>query len=168
MKHLMIILMAFLAFSLYSCDSDSDNGTEPNDDKEKIWQGTWLSTGSDVAPILVALFKYDSVRVTLNDDLTVVLESHIKDGAWSTLNGVYTVTQPSDKKNTDILAIKLDYSVFAQDGIIQVTKGSPDTFQLEAVQTNPSIGATVPTAEKGFGQDPALGVTNIQKYKRIK
>ena len=163
MKKLIYLLIVLLSLSFAACSDDDDNGTDPIDDA-KPWVGTWLSADANVAPILVSLFKYDSVRVTLNEDKTVVLESHIKDGAWSTLPGVYNVTESA---SGSVHAISINYTAFEQEGIIEVTSGSPDQMQLEAVQTVPDIGAVPRTAETGFGSDAALGTLNIQTYVRV-
>ncbi|MCW8848765.1 MAG: hypothetical protein OQJ81_02205 [Melioribacteraceae bacterium] len=163
MKKLIYLLIVLLSLSFAACSEDDDNGTDPNDDA-KPWVGTWLSADANVAPILVSLFKYDSVRVTLNEDKTVVLESHIKDGAWGTLTGVYNVTEAA---SGDIHAISINYQAFEQEGIVQVTAGNPDQLKLEAVQTVPDIGAVPRTAATGFGSDPALGTLNIQTYLKV-
>jgi hypothetical protein len=164
MKKLLYLLIALLSISFVACsDDDGDGGTDPVEDA-KPWVGTWLSAGTNVAPILVAVFQYDSVRVTMNADNTVVLESHIANGAWSTLPGVYTVSESS---SGNVHAININYTAFEQDGIIEVITGNPDQMKLEAVQTVPDIGATPRTPETGFGSDAALGVNNIQTYIRL-
>ena len=47
---------------------------------QTVFEGTWLSAGTNVAPLLVALFNYDSVRVVFGAN-TVDLSSHIAGGA---------------------------------------------------------------------------------------
>ena len=163
MKKLIYLLIVLLSISFSACSEDDDNGTDPNDDA-KPWVGTWLSADANVAPILVSLFKYDSVRVTLNEDKTVALESHIKDGAWFTTPGVYNVTESA---SGSVHSISINYTAFEQEGIIEVTSGTPDQLKLEAVQTVPDIGAVPRTPATGFGSDAALGTLNIQNYVRI-
>ena len=159
------LIISLVALGACSSDDDDDDGTGGGGPViPEIWEGSWLSAGTDVAPILVNVFSYDSVRVTFNDDNTLVLESHILDGAWSTLNGVYTVTESS---NNEIDAIAINYTAFEQEGIIQFWTASPDSMYLEAVQTVPDLGAVPRTPADGFGSDPSLGVFNIQKYRRI-
>ncbi len=157
---LMLGLVALGACSDDEGDGDTGTGPELGHD----WEGVWLSAGTDVAPILVNVFNYDSVRVTLNENNTVVLESHILDGAWTTFDGVYTITESS---NSEIDAIAINYTAFEQEGIIQVWTASPDSMYLEAVQTVPDISAVPRTPESGFGSDPALGAFNIQKYRKV-
>jgi hypothetical protein len=164
MKKLSYLLILLLALSFAACsDDDDDNGTDPVDET-KTWVGTWLSADADVAPLLVSLFNYDSVRVTMNEDNTLTLESHIIDGAWFTLPGVYTVTESS---SGNVHKIYINYTAFEQEGIIEITSGSPDIMKLEAVQTVPDIGAVPRTPTTGFGSDVALGTLNIQTYKRV-
>ncbi len=163
MKKLIYLLIVLLSISFAACSEDDDSGTDPVDDA-KPWVGTWLSADANVAPILVSLFKYDSVRVTLNEDKTVLLESHIKDGAWSALPGVYSVTEST---SGNVHAISINYTAFEQEGIIEVTSGNPDQLKLEAVQTIPDIGAVPRTPATGFGSDAQLGTLNIQTYVRV-
>lgn len=163
MKKLTLILFIISAMMLsVSCSDDSDNGTGSGDTDP--WVGAWLSAGTDVAPILATFFNYDSVRVTMTSEGTVTTESHIKDGAWSTISGTYAVTKSA---TGTVHSISLIYTAFEQEGIFEVTSGTPDTFKLEAVQTVPDIGATPRTPETGFGSDVTLGTANIQNYKKL-
>jgi len=163
LKYALLMTMIVSLLGLVACgDDDDDNGgTTPPVPKE--WVGEWLSVGADIAPILVTLFGYDSVRVTLNSDNTVVLSTHPVGGAWTTTNGVYTVTESAAG---DVDAIAINYTAFEQEGIIQVIEGTPDKLWLEAVQTVPDIGAVPRTPASGFGSDAGLGTINIQKYDR--
>ena len=64
-----------------------------------------------------------------------------------------------------MLAISLIYPAFEQEGIIQVTEGTPDILKLEVVQTVPDAGAEPRTPATGFGSDATLGDSNIQTYE---
>jgi len=129
---------------------------------QTVFEGTWLSAGTNVAPLLAFYFQYDSVRVVFGAN-TVELSSHVAGGAWSQQSGTYTVT----KSDTgDVHTIEIVYTAFEQEGIVQVISGSPDTMKLEVVQTVPNIGAVPRTPETGFGSDVALGTSNIQTYVR--
>ena len=159
-KTLKLALIATLALGLLAlgaCSDDDDDGDNggTNPPVPEAWEGIWLSAEDDVAPILVSVFDYDSVRVTMNADNTVVLETHPEGGAWTTLNGVY------------IDAIAINYTAFEQEGIIQVWTASPDSMWLEVVQTVPDIGAVPRTPATGFGSDATLGALNIQKYRKV-
>lgn len=165
MKQLLALLMIFvLSLTFVACsDDDDDNVTEPTDETP-AWVGTWLSADANVAPILVAVFNYDSVRVVMKEDNTISLSTHIKDGAWSTIPGVYTITESA---TGNVHSIAINYTAFEQEGIIEVTEGTPDQMKLEAVQTVPDIGAVPRTPTSGFGSDAALGNLNIQQYVRV-
>lgn len=162
---LVAVLSLTLVFAFAGCsdDDDDDNGTNPTESVEEQLVGTWLSAGTNVAPILVSLFSYDSVYVTFGSDNTVSLNSHVAGGAWTgEVPGVYAVTE---SETGTIHSISLNYTAFEQEGIIELTTDG-NGFQLEAVQTVPDIGATVPTPELGFGADATLGTLNIQTYVR--
>jgi len=161
MKKLIYLLIVLLSISFFAC-SDDESVTDPVVEA-KPWVGTWLSADANVAPILASLFKYDSVRVVFNEDLTIALSSHVIDGAWTTIPGVYTVTESA---TGDVHSIAINYTAFEQEGIFQIIEGNPDQFKLEAVQTVPDIGAVPRTPATGFGSDAALGTLNIQTYVR--
>ncbi len=160
MKRFMLasLIIAGFLFAV-SCSEDSNNGTNGND--SEVWEGTWLSAGSNVAVLLSYYFNYDSIRVEFRDDQTVTTKQHVKDGAWTTLEGTYSVTKAA---SGSVHSISIIYPAFEQQGIIEVTGGTPDTLRLEVVQTNPDIGAVPRTPESGFGSDAGLGTTNIQTY----
>lgn len=165
LKYALLMTLALGLVALAACSDDDDNGgTTPPPPDDNAWEGIWLSAGSDVAPLLASLFSYDSVRVTLNDNNTVVLETHPAAGAWTTTNGVYTVTESA---SGEVDAIAINYTAFEQEGIVQVFTASPDSMWLEVVQTVPNIGATPRTPASGFGSDAALGTINIQRYRRV-
>ncbi|PID80722.1 hypothetical protein CSB20_06030 [bacterium DOLZORAL124_64_63] len=154
------VLIAGL-LALGACgDEGDDGGTTPP--APKAWEGVWLSAGADVAPILVDLF--DSVRITMDANNTITLESHVINGAWNSNPGVYSVTESSDG---DIHAIDVNYTSVEQEGIIQVWEASPDSMYLEVVGTVPDSGAVPPTPADGFGANQAVGASNIQKYRRV-
>lgn len=159
MKITKIMVIALMGIMLIvGCEDTKDDDKDKNVD---AWIGTWLSAGNDVAPILVALFAYDSVRVTFEDDNTLTLDSHIANGAWTSTPGTYVITESDEG---DIHGFAANYTAFEQEGIIEIID---NVMRLEAVQTVPDIGALVPTVEAGFGADPALGAFNIQTYKKV-
>ena len=164
MKRLLsLILISGLIIGFAACSSSDDSPTN-GDGETPEWVGTWLSAGVDVAPLLVAVFNYDSVRVQFNADNTLTLESHVTDGAWTTIPGVYTITESA---TGNIHTIAINYTVFEQEGIFQIISGTPDRMELEVVQTVPDIGAVPRTVASGFGSDAALGTINIQWYNKI-
>ena len=160
MKQLILIMLLISGILfMVSCSEDEESATEPTPTPE--WVGTWLSAGTNVAPLLVALFQYDSVRVEMTEDLIVRTHSHVADGAWSTVEGTYKITK---SESGDVHSAEFYYAAFDQAGIIQITDGTPKTMMLEVVQTRPDIGAVPRTPDSGFGSDPQLGVLNIQNY----
>ncbi len=158
----LFVSVFFLLFAL-SC-SESDSGTNSDEDEAAAWVGKWLSAGSDIAPLLTS-FSIDSIYVTMNEDGTIILDQHVIGAGWSSNSGTYAVTEST---SGDIHTIFISYSSpsFDQDGIIAVTDGDTPTMQLEVVQTNPDIGAVPPTVAAGFGSTNggALGTINIQNY----
>jgi hypothetical protein len=166
---LKLALLATLALGLVvlgacSDDDDNNNGGGTNPPVPEAWEGEWLSVDTDIAPLLAAdPFNYDTVRVTMNANNTVVLETHVTGGAWTTQNGVYTVTEEA---TGTVHSIAINYTAFEQEGIIEIVPGTPDYMWLEVVQTVPAIPVAPRTPADGFGSDPALGVINIQKYAR--
>lgn len=163
MKKLTLILLVISALMLsVSCSDDSDSGT--NSGASDPWVGEWLSAGTDVAPLLVAVFNYDSVRVTMTDEGTVTTESHIIGGGGTIITGTYSVTKAP---TGTVHSIHLIYAAFEQEGIIEVTDGTPATMKLEAVQTVPDYGFVPRTPETGFGSDATVGTSNIQNYKKV-
>ena len=156
-RYPLILILILGLFLVFGCEDDE--GTDDDVIETDAWVGTWLSAGTDVAPLLAALFSLDSIEATFNEDNTVSLRQHEVGAAWTSLNGTYLITESTD---SEIDAITLDYTTFTQEGIIEIIDG---VLRLEAVQTVPDIGATVPTVAAGFGADPTLGIVNIQTYR---
>ena len=163
-RSLMILTLLLGLGTFVGCSDDDDGGTGPGPiPGDDMWVGTWVSEGDDVAPLLVGLFNYDRVVVTMNDNGTVSLTTRVAGGGTATIEGTYSVTKSA---SGSVHAIEIVYAAFTQEGIIEVTDENPHRMRLEVVQTIPDIGATVPTVEAGFGADPALMDTNIQVYVR--
>lgn len=131
--------------------------------------GTWVSEGSNVAPLLVSLFKVVKITATFNTNGSYTVTQEDSSGATLDLTGTFTV-QKSDVG--DIYNIVLDQttpSVLTATGIYFIASlSTPMEMSYEVVQTTPDIGATPPTAEGGFGSTNggALGTWNIQRYVR--
>lgn len=156
------LILAMVGVVACSDDDDDDNNTGTNPPVPDAWVGKWISAGDDVAPILVAFSGYDSVYVTLNENNTVVLETHNEADGWVVTNGTFSVTESA---SGDIDAFAGTYPTYEQEGIIQVFSADVDSMWLEAVATN--IGFAIPTPEGGFGADATLTDTNIQVYRRV-
>ncbi|MCB0283510.1 MAG: hypothetical protein KDF60_13080 [Calditrichaeota bacterium] len=166
-KLLILLLAGFIAFFTVSCSEDDDSGTDSNNDT-KAWVGNWLSEGSNVAVLLSGTFSIDSIYVEMKDDGTIALDQHVAGVGWSSNSGTYSVTE-SSSGTIHTIAISYSSPAFDQEGIIEITDGTPDMMQLEVVQTNPTIGAVPPTVSGGFGSTNAgaLGTINVQKYVRV-
>ncbi len=162
MKKLLIFALTFILLSavFMACSEDS---TSPEDTPRvpEVWEGTWLSAGANIAPLLVTF--YDSVRVEFGEN-TVILTTHVPGGAWSQPDqGTYSVTK---SQAGDIHTIDIVYTALEQSGIFQIISANPDTMKLEVVQTVPDLGATPATVVAGFGSTSggAYGTWNIQVY----
>lgn len=168
MKKLKIWTIAVLAISLItvSCkDEEATTTTPPVVEKVGI-QGEWASSGSNVAPILVALFGTDSIYANFETNMSYTVEQFDTNGTKLTLSGVYTQTKSSEG---DIYTIEVNQSspaALVSEGIFEV---SGSTMRYEIVQTSPDIGAIPPTPAGGFGStnSGALGNINIQVYQKI-
>jgi len=168
MKKLKIWAFALLAISLLtvSCEDEEESTTTTPAVQKVGIQGEWASSGSDVAPILVALFGTDSIYANFETNFSYTVEQYDTNGTKLTLAGVYTQTKSS---SGDIYTIEVNQSspaALVSEGIFEV---SGSTMRYEIVQTSPDIGATPPTAAAGFGStnNGGLGSVNIQVYQKI-
>lgn len=159
MKSIKLILIALLGLMLLVGCGDTKNDDEAKD--VDAWIGTWLSAGTDVAPILSTYFLNDSIFVEFKDDNTLTLDTHTIGAAWTADQATYVITKSADG---DIHHFAATYTAFEQEGIIEVIG---DVLKLEAVQTVPDIGAIPTTVANGFGQDPIWGAQLIQTYKKV-
>ena len=131
--------------------------------------GKWYSAGTDVAPLLFALFATDSIYAEFRDDNTYIVEQFDTTGAKLTLTGVYTQSASGTANIYDIAVDQTAPAALTSTGIFQVTSEIPDVMSYEIVQTSPDIGAIPPTASGGFGgtNGGAFGTTNVQTYRRV-
>lgn len=162
---LAIIGFSVIAVSCEKEDDDDDNNNNNPPAQEGI-QGEWQSSGMDVAPLLVTLFGTDSIYANFNTDLTYVVEQYDSAGTKLTLSGVYTQTKSNVGEIWTIEVNQNSPATLVSEGIFEVTG---TTMQYEIVQTSPSIGATPPTPQGGFGSTNGgtLGTSNVQVYQRI-
>ena len=136
--------------------------------------GEWLSEGDDIAPLLynnpflirkiVATFKADGSYIVVQTD---------SNNVSGTLTGTY-VTAEGGVSGSDIRPITASPASppsITAEGIYEVVVGTSDSrLTYEVVQTEPSIGVSKPTPEGGFGSTAsgAFGMTNVQKYVKVK
>jgi len=132
--------------------------------------GTWVSSGANVAPILVSLFGVDSIVATFNSNQTYEVLQYAG-GATSplTLTGTYSQSLSSTGNIWTITVDQTTPAALTSEGIFEVTvSDNPNSMLYEIAQTSPDIGAIPATPEGGFGSTNggAFGDTNIQKYIR--
>jgi hypothetical protein len=137
--------------------SDPTDPTDPTSDDTTAGmdpvtiEGTWLSEGENVAPLLVELTNAVSISATFTSN-TFTVTTVDGDGQEVSQNGVWIA---EETEFGDIMAITLEQSVpqsITVEGIYEIDNSTnPPTMRYEVVQTVPSVGAQVPTPELGFG-----------------
>lgn len=129
-------------------------------------QGKWQSSGTNVAPLLAALFATDSIYVEFKTDNTYLVEQYDTSGAKLVLVGTYTQKESGVGEIWEIEVSQSSPAALTSEGIFEVTD---NTMKYEIVQTSPDISAVPPTAAAGFGSTNggALGMLNVQVYERI-
>jgi len=133
--------------------------------------GTWLSTGANLAPgFTKPPFNVTSITGVFNADKTYAVTSTDSTGKMNTSSGTWTATPSSVAGIFDLTQMQTQPSAATAQGIFQIDATvSPALLTLEGVQTMPSVGATPPTAEGGFGSTVVNGMKTsdwIQKYVR--
>lgn len=126
-------------------------------------QGTWVSTGADVSPLLAA-FGIDTIDATFEADGSYEVVSTDSGGTATTFTGTYTVDS-----STNPASITLEQAApttVTSEGIWTV---DPDgVLFYEVVQTTPDQGFGAPTPTTGFGGTSGPGVSanaNIQVFR---
>lgn len=173
MKRLMMILtvLALVAAMIFSsCSSSTGNDDDGNNAVPQLpIVGKWLSEGANVAPLLLGL-GIVKIEATFNGDNTYTVVSYDTANAPTTLTGTYAATKSAVDDIYKITVNQTSPTSLTSEGIFKVdaTK-NPAEMQYEIVQTQPSIGATPPTPEAGFGSTNggALGMINVQKYVKV-
>ncbi|GAB4178474.1 MAG: hypothetical protein Kow00108_14240 [Calditrichia bacterium] len=171
MKKLSVLLFTVLLaglFILSSCSDSDDNGTNNNGNQLPI-VGSWVSEGQNVAPLLLSL-GIVKIEATFNDDNTYTVVSYDTAMAPTTLTGTYTAEKSAVDTIYTITVNQTSPTALTSQGIFSVNESkNPAEMLYEIVQTEPSIGATPPTPEAGFGSTNggALGTWNIQKYLKV-
>ncbi len=133
--------------------------------------GNWLSTGSNLAPgFTKAPFNITSITGVFKADMTYSVTSTDNTGKMSTSSGTWT-SMPSDVVGIyNLVQMQTSPSAATAQGIYKIDATvSPALLTLEGVQTSPSLGATPPTADGGFGSTVVNGMKTsdwVQKYVR--
>jgi len=128
--------------------------------------GQWISSGANVAPLLIAA-GIDSIYADFKVDLSYLVESFTADGSKTTLTGTYVQTKSSTGNIWTIVVNQSSPSSLVSEGIFEVMATGGVTMKYEIAQTDPEIpGVTPPTPEGGFGSTSsgAFGVLNVQTY----
>jgi hypothetical protein len=133
--------------------------------------GTWLSQGSDVAPLLAGPpFNNVSVKATFSADSTYSVVSVDTANKEVDYAGTYTIMTSAVAGIVSITCMQSMPSNAIAQGMYQIdTTVTPARMQYEVVQTQPTNGLTPPTPDKGFGSTVYNGKpisTLIQKYTR--
>ena len=155
-----------------TCDDGIQNGSETGIDcggtdcSECLIgaHGTWESSGSNLAPILVPFAS--KLVATFNTDGTYSVLQTDPMGAQFTLSGTYQQTESSVAGIWDIVLNQSAPTQLTAQGIFSITD---DTMRYEVAQVDPAVtGVTAPTATGGFGSTSggAFGMTNVQVYLR--
>lgn len=163
-----IIFGMLLAVMFVACNKSDDDGPETDPQKIGI-VGEWYSSGSNVAPLLVAFFQIDSIYAKFETNNTYVVES-FSGGAKTTFAGTFAQTKSDTGTIWNIVLNQSTPTAVTSTGIFDISTASkPYTMKYEVVQTEPSIGATPPTPSAGFGSSNggALGQNNVQKFIKI-
>lgn len=163
-----IIFGMLLTLVFVSCEKSEDDGPETDPQKIGI-VGEWYSSGDNVAVLLSAYLSVDSIYAKFNQDNTYLVES-FADGAKTTYAGTYSQEKSGTGTIWNITLNQSTPTALTSEGIFDIsTATNPYTMQYEVAQTEPSIGATPPTAAAGFGSTNggALGTMNVQKYIKI-
>jgi hypothetical protein len=156
-----------------TCTDGIQNGTETDvdcggDDCAACLvgvHGEWLSSGTDIAPILINFAS--KIEATFNADGTYSVLQTDPNGGQITLSGVYVQTESSVDGIWEITLNQSAPSQLTAKGIFGI---DGDNLTYEVAQIDPAItGVTAPTAAAGFGSTSggAFGTANIQKYIRV-
>lgn len=131
--------------------------------------GQWISSGVNVAPLLVYA-GVDSIFANFKGDNTYVVESYTVDGSKTTLLGTFIQAKSGTGNIWTITTNQSSPSSLVSEGIFEVMLAGGVTMKYEIAQTDPEIpGVTPPTATGGFGSTSggAYGESNVQKYIRF-
>lgn len=168
-KVLLFTLLFVLAVSFFGC-KDDDNSTNNQTPKDPI-VGTWVSEGTNIAPLLRgAPFKIKKITATFNDNNTYTVVQVDSNNVSTTLTGTYQLTKSATGTIHKIVVNQQTPAALTAEGIYEVnTTPEPDQMTYEVVQTSPAIGVAPPTVTGGFGSTAggALGTLNVQKYVRV-
>ena len=162
-----LALTVFFVFAGCGTAMDSSTGSGGTN----ALTGTWLSQGSDVAPLLAAApFNDVSITATFNGDDTYSVDSVDTSNKHVTFSGTYELTPSSVSGILSITCHQVEPQTATAEGMLQIDGTvTPARMQYEVVQTQPTNGLTPPVPERGFGSTLFNGQpinTLIQNYSR--
>lgn len=163
-KFAVYAMSALLVLGAAACGDDDDDGTGPSQQHELV--GTWVSTGANIAPGLVAGFKIKNIVATFNANNTYTVVS--TDSANATVTYTGTWSAPSGTNGT-VRAVTLNQSSPTQLTSTGIFRVSGSNLTYEVIQTTPAIqGFAAPTVAGGFGSTSyngvALGAVWTQRF----
>lgn len=129
--------------------------------------GTWLSSGADMAkgfngPPL----NFVEITVVFNDNGTYDIDATNTEGGVTEMSGTWSSMASSQPGIFTVVQNQTAPNVVTSEGIYQI---DGDRMTFEIIQTQPSVGATPPTPEDGFGSTQLQGKKTdvwVQKYAR--
>jgi hypothetical protein len=135
-------------------DSGSDDdgpGTDSGDPGDVSLEGTWVSEGADIAPLLAELTGAQRIDASFTADTFTVMTLDAE-GQMVEQTGVYSDGASGFGGIMEITLEQSTPTAVTAEGIYEVdTSVDPPILRYEIVQTMPSVGAVPPTAEGGFG-----------------
>jgi len=166
-KLLLSLLLLTVVFYNAGC-GDEEESNDPIVETDAI-VATWISTGTNVAPILNSIFAavggIDTVYAIFNTNKSYTVKQVNKDKSVINYSGTYSNTKSATGNIYTVTLNQSTPSVATAEGIYEITG---NTMKYEVVQTNPPAG-TPPTPAAGFGSTSggAFGNTNIQNFVKL-
>ncbi|PIO47454.1 MAG: hypothetical protein CMR00_10400 [[Chlorobium] sp. 445] len=169
MKNISFLLLLCAALTMAACQG-STTSSDSGSTQDPI-VGTWVSEGTNVAPILFAPpFRIRRIQATFNRDGSYVVVQRDSAGVEGTLRGTYTTSAGgATGANANIRNIRVNQSTPTAITAVGIYEVSGNTMRYEIAQTEPPLqGVTPPTATAGFGSTSggAFGQANVQRYVR--
>lgn len=144
---------------------DTDDDTDDTGAGPVALQGSWLSEGDNVAPLLADLTGAVSITATFGETTFTVVTVDDQ-GQEVQQVGVFTATASGTGEIYEIVLEQTMPAAITVEGIYEVDNSvDPPILRYEVVQTEPSVGAIPPTAEGGFGST-SFGDDLTQVYVR--
>lgn len=168
MKKLLVLLIIAGGLFFTSCKSEDENPVEQTPVDPLI--GTWISTGTNVAPLLNTIFAsvggIDSIYATFNANNSYLVKQVNKNKTTLTYEGTYTLTKSASGDIHKISIVQSKPSAATNEGIYQINaSANPKTMKYEVVLVSGTQNVP-PTPQAGFGStnNGQFGTTNVQNY----